>query len=111
RHTCRTFLTDFDAVDPYRPGNVLDLLLAQILKHKGQPVADVVVNRVGDEYPAGIGQGFDPGRDIDAVTIEVVGFDDYVAEIDADAQLDAAVRADIRVALRHRLLHFDGAAH
>jgi hypothetical protein len=29
------------------------LLLAQILKHKGQPVAPLVVDRIGDEYPAG----------------------------------------------------------
>jgi hypothetical protein len=39
----------------HRPGNVLDLLLAQILKDEGQPVVDVVMNGVGDEHPAGIG--------------------------------------------------------
>src|SRR6266851_3649131 len=49
--------------------------------------------RIGDEHPAGIGQGFDPCRDVDAVAIEVVALDDHVAEIDADAQLDTIVAA------------------
>jgi hypothetical protein len=98
-------------IDSDWPCDVLDLLLAQILKDKGQPVADLVVNRIGDEHPAGIGQGFDPRRDVDAVAIEVVALDDHVAEIDADAQLDAAVRRDADVPLGHRLLDFDRAAH
>src|SRR5215472_7452758 len=71
----------------------------------------MVVNRVGDEYPAGIGQGFDPCRDVDAVAIEVVAFDDHIAEIDADAQFDAAVRCDTGVMLGHCLLHRDRTAH
>jgi hypothetical protein len=37
-------------------------MLAQIFKDKGQPVADVIMNRIGDEYPAGIGQSLDPCR-------------------------------------------------
>ena len=69
------------------------------------------MDRIGDEHPARIGQGFDPGRDVDAVAIEVVALDDHVAEIDADAQLNAAFRSDAGVALGHRLLHRDRAAH
>jgi hypothetical protein len=87
------------------------LLLAQILKGKGQPVAHLVVDRVGDEHPAGIGQGFDPRGDVDAVAIEVVALDDHVAEVDADAQFDVVIRANARVSLGHRLLHRDRAAH
>src|SRR6266481_2547460 len=98
-------------VDPHWPGNVLDLLLAQILEDKGQPVAHVIMDRVGDEHSAGIGQGFDPRRDVDAVAIEIVALDDHVTEIDADAQLDAVVRRDIRVPLGHRLLDLDRTAH
>src|SRR6202035_5816631 len=75
-----------DPVDADGPGYVLDLLLAQILEDKGEPVADVVVDRVGDEHPAGIGQGFDAGGDVDAVAIEVVALDDHVSKVDADAQ-------------------------
>ena len=100
-----------DAIDAHWPGNVLDLLLAQILEDEGQPVAHMFVHGIGDEHPAGIGQGLDPRGDIDAVAIEVVALDDHVAEIDADAQLDAVVRRDTRVLLRHCLLHRDRAAH
>jgi hypothetical protein len=64
-----------DPVDPHGPGDVLDLLLAQILEGKGQPVANVVMDRIGDEHPAGVGQGFDPGGDVDAVAVEVVALD------------------------------------
>ena len=69
------------------------------------------MDRIGDEHPAGIGQGFDPRGDVDAVAIEIVALDDHVAEIDADAQFDAVVRRDACVPLGHRLLHRDGAAH
>jgi len=71
----------------------------------------VVVNCIGDQHPAGIGQGFDAYGDIDAVAIEVVALDDHIAEIDADAQFDAIVRRDTGVPLGHRLLHRDRAAH
>jgi len=98
-------------VDPHRPGNVFDLLLAQILKDKGEPVAHVIMNRTGDEDPAGIGQGFDPRGDVDPVAIEVVRLDDDVAEVNADAQFDAVVVRDAGVPLGHGLLHRDCAAH
>jgi hypothetical protein len=98
-------------VDPHRAGDILNLLLAQIREDKGQPVAHVVVNRVGDEYPAGIGQGLDPRGNVDAVAIKVVALDDDIAEIDADAQLDAVVRRDTDVPLGHRLLHLDRKTH
>jgi hypothetical protein len=99
------------AVDPHRPCDVLDLLLAPILEDKGQPVANVVMNRIGDEHPAGIGQSFDLGGDVDAVDIEIAAFDDDIAEIDADAQFDAALRHNAGVPSGHRLLHRDRAAH
>jgi hypothetical protein len=69
------------------------------------------VNRIGDEHPAGIGQRFDPCGDVDAVAIEVVALNDHIAEIDADAQFDAAVRRRVRFPLGHRLLHFSCAAY
>jgi len=98
-------------IDPHWPGNVLDLLLAQILKDKGQPVAHVVMDRVGDKYTAGIGQGFDTCGDVNAVAIEVVALDDHVTESDADAQLDAHGRHDTSIPPGRCLLHRDHAAH
>ena len=55
---------------PVLAGHVLDLPFTQILRDKGQPVAHLVMDRVGDEHSAGISQGLDPRGDIDAVTRE-----------------------------------------
>jgi hypothetical protein len=70
----------------------------------------MVVDRIGDEHPTGVSQSFDPYGDVDAVAIEIIALGDHVAEIDADAQLDAALRFDARVPLRHHLLHLDRTA-
>jgi hypothetical protein len=37
-------------------------------------------------HGAGIGQGVDPRRDVDAVAIEVLVLDDHVPEVDATAE-------------------------
>jgi len=71
----------------------------------------VVVDGIGDEHPAGIGQRFDPRGNVDAVAVDVVVFDDYVAEVDANAELDLLLLRGLGIALGHPLLHFDGAAH
>ena len=100
-----------DAIDPHRPGDVLDLLLAQILEGQIEPAAHVFLHRAGDEDPARLGQCLEPRGDVDAVAEDVVALDDDVAEIDADAKFDAPVRGEPAVPLGHRLLHRDGAAH
>ena len=64
--------------------------------------------RVGDEYSAGIGERFDPCRDVDAVAIKIVALDDHVAEVDADAQFDVVVRRDAGIPLGHSLLRIAG---
>ena len=55
---------------------------------------------------------FEPRGDIDAVAHQVaVGLLDHVAEMNADAELDAAVGRQAGVALDHAVLHLDCAAH
>ena len=50
--------------------------------------------------------------DIDAVAHQIaVGLFDYVAEVNADAELDAPFRRQAGVALDRAALHFDRAAH
>ena len=73
-------------IDPHRPGDVLDALLAHVLERVRQPVADLVAHRAGDADAAGLGQRLQPRRDIDAVAEDVVVLGDDVAEIDADAK-------------------------
>jgi hypothetical protein len=62
-------------VDAHRPGNVLDLLLVEILERKGQPITYVIADHIGDEHAAGIGQSLDPRCDVDAVAIKVVALE------------------------------------
>ena len=45
-------------IDPHRPRNVLDALLAPILERVGQLVSDVVAHRPGNADAAGIGERF-----------------------------------------------------
>ena len=54
------------------------------------------MNRVGDEHPAGIGQGLDPRGDVDAVAVNVAAVGDHVAEIDPDAKPQAAFLGETR---------------
>jgi hypothetical protein len=50
--------------------------------------------------------------DVDAVAHQItVRFLDYVAEVNADAKLDPAIRRHAGVAFDHRGLDLDGAAH
>src|SRR6266853_2065717 len=65
----------------------------------------------GDADAARLGQPFEPCGDVDAIAEEIVAVKDHVAEIDPDPELDAAVGRIDGVALCHRLLYRDGAAH
>ena len=77
-------LGDQNAVDADRPRDVLDLLLAGILEGEVELVAHLVAHDPADADPAGLRQGFEPGRDIDA-----------------DAELDAALLGNAVIAQCH----------
>ena len=66
----------------------LTLNVAAVLKVHVDPVADAFVDDRGDADAARFGERLEPRRDVDAVAVNVVGFDDDVAEIDADTQYD-----------------------
>jgi len=51
---------------------VRDLLLAHVLEREGELVAHLVAHHAADADPTRLGQGFEPGRDVDAVTEDVV---------------------------------------
>ncbi len=67
--------------------------------------------RGAEADPAGLGQGFEPGRDVDPIAEDVAILDDDVADIDAHAKFDAASGRDRGVAGDHRALHLDRATH
>ena len=59
--------------------------------------------------------GFEPGRDIDAIAENVIPLDQDVAKMDAHAPFHSALAGEIRVALHCELLQregtFDGPNH
>ena len=57
----------------------------------------------------GLGEGLEPGGDVDAIAEDVVAIDDDVAEIDTDPQLETAFGRDRVVDGTRRSLHLEGA--
>ena len=76
------------AIDPHRVGDVLDMAITEQLVSANQLVLYLFVDAAGDIDFAGLGYAFKPRGDIDAVAVNVVGFDDDIAKIDANSILD-----------------------
>ena len=67
---------------------------------------------LGEADRPGLGDPLQPRGDIDAVAHQIaVALLDDIAEMDADAELDAALGRHARIALDHGVLHFDRTAH
>ena len=98
-----------DAVDADRLGDALDLLLAERGVADRQLRLDVVVGGAGDRDAAGLGERLHAVGDVHAVAVDVVAFDDHVAKIDADAELQPALERQGGVALGLLPLHLDRA--
>ena len=76
------------------------------------PVANLLVSGARQAHPARFADALQPRRDIDAVAHQIaVGLLDHVAKMDADTKLDAPLGLHACVALDHRVLHLDRAAH
>jgi hypothetical protein len=60
-----------DPVDPHRPGDVLDLLLAQILERAIKPIPDLIAHNPADADPAGLGQRLQTRRDVHPIAEDV----------------------------------------
>ena len=98
--------------DVDRAGDVLDVLLADILKGDVvEPVVDLIAHGARDADAAGLGEHLETRRDVDAIAKNIVVLDDHVAQIDADAELDPPRRRHIGIAPRHPALDFGCACH
>ena len=105
-------LTDLERIDPDRFGDVLERGQAKVADLEIKPTLHLPIGLFGERDRAGLGDPFKPRGDIDAVAHEVaVALLDHVAEMDADPKFDALVGHDLRVALDHRPLDFNGAVH
>ncbi len=93
----------------HRAGDVFQALLAEIVEGEVEAAGGVFLDAGRDADAAGLGERLEARGDIDAVAEDVAILDDNVADIDADAELDAVVRY-AGVALGHRLLPVGRAA-
>ena len=98
-------------MDPNRPCDVFDGLLAHVLEAEAQLVSHLVVDIARNHNAAGFGKRLQPGGHVDAVAINIVVVADDVADIDSDTELDAALSWYVGVTFGHTALDVDGAAH
>jgi hypothetical protein len=97
-----------EAIDAYRPGDVLHGLLTAELERERKFALDLIVGRAGKADVAAGGQTFQTGGDIHAVAVEPLALDDDVTEIDADSKPHLPGRRQIGVARLKRALNVDG---
>ena len=96
----------------HRVGNILHLVGAGVAERHVGLAAHLHMRRFGNHHPAGIGQRFEPRRDIHPIAIDrAVGLLDDIAKIDADAKPHAPVLGHIFVGLRQPLLDRDRALY
>ena len=105
-------LADVKRVNPDRLGDVLELGRAEIDDSEIKPPPHLTIGVLGETDRARLGDALKSRGDIDAVAHEIaVALLDHVAEMNADAKLDASLGRQASVAFDHAGLHLDRAAH
>jgi hypothetical protein len=100
-----------DRVDPNRPRDVLEAVVANIDERLFDLVPDLPICVLGETDRTWGGDPLEPRSNVDPVAHQIaVAFLDYVADMDSYAKLNAPVLLHAGVALDHAALHFDRAA-
>ena len=99
-----------EAVDADRPRDVLELLLALIDEADIEPAFGILLHAGRHADAARLGQALEAGGHVHAIAEDVVILDDDVADMHADAELDAPVLGHVGIAGDHPALHVDSAA-
>jgi hypothetical protein len=92
------------AVCPDGPRDVFERLLAHVFESEVEAARRIFLNARGDTDTARLGEAFEAGRDIDAVSEDVAVLDDDVALVNADAEFDAMLRRHRGIAFGHTSL-------
>ena len=69
--------------DADRPVDVLDTDVAAVVETNVDPIANALVDDRRDADPARLGERLQARRDIDTIAVDIVAFNDDVAEVDA----------------------------
>src|SRR6516164_3645613 len=100
-----------DAKNAHGARDVFERLLTDVLEGQIEPARGVFADPRRDADAARLGEAFETCRDVDAVAKEVAVFDDDVALVDADAEVDPAVGRQRIIAGRYGRLQLGRAAH
>ena len=84
-------------------------MLAHRLEAERDLGLGVVVDGAGDADFSGLGEPLETRGDVDPIAVDVALLDDHVADVDADAERDAPVLGQLRLALGDALLDRGGA--
>ena len=98
-------------VHPDRLGDVLDLLIAEIVERQRQLVANVIADDSRDTDRTGLGEGFQSGGDVDPIAEQVLAVDHDIADMHANAELHRLGGRLLRALHRDCRLHRDRALH
>ena len=98
-------------VGAHWPGDILDLLLAQIFEPEIKLVAHLIPHDPTDTNPARLGQRLQARGHVDTVAENVALVDDDVPNVDADAEPDPPFVGHLRLTVYHPALDLRGAAH
>jgi hypothetical protein len=105
-------LIDLERIGADRFGNVPELFRAEIDDGEIEPPFDLPIGVLGQTDCARLANALQSRGDVDAIAHQVaVGLLDHVAEMDADAEIDAAVVRHPNIAVDEAILHRYGAAH
>jgi hypothetical protein len=78
-------------IGPHGASNILEILLAQISELDRDFAANLIVSGGRDANAAWFGNALKPGRNIDAVTENVVALDQDVTEVDPDPECPSII--------------------
>ena len=95
-------------VNPNWPLDVFYLLQPNIFKFDLHAIPDLFMHRLRDAKPVRLRQAFEPGSDIDTITMDVISGHDYVTEVYANTQPEPEILGHLRFAHGDSGLNGDG---
>jgi hypothetical protein len=87
---------------------VLQALGTHVIEGDTDLAADLTLRVVGDANAARLRDSLKAHRDIHCITQDVVFVDDYIADVNADAELDPLILRHIDILFGHAALNFVG---
>jgi hypothetical protein len=89
--------------------HVVQRQVAEIGELNALLAPDLLADQVRYHDAAGLGVGLQPGRDVDAVAVDILGFDDDVGDVDAHPEINLSGDRLIHIADDHLPLDLDRA--